>query len=126
MPLLFVANEAEPLAGVGLTEVLLIVARGVWLEAEDLDEGACLLAEAEAGLYYLGVVVDEECVGGQQLGYVAEGAMGDVALAIDEQLGLVTLGDGITGYLFGGQGIVVVADMELARGQVATSISAAL
>ena len=58
VPLLLVADKAEPLAAGALLEIVLIVAGKVGLKAEDLDEGASGLAEAEPRLDDLGVVVD--------------------------------------------------------------------
>lgn len=113
MPLLLVADEAEPLAAGALLEIVLIVARQVRLETEDLDEGSGVLAETEARLDDLGVVIDEQGAGGQEVGDVAEGVLADGSAAIDEELGLVTLLHGITGYALGGQLVGVVADMDV-------------
>lgn len=113
VPLLLVADEAEPLAAGALLEIVLIVARLVRLETEDLDEGSGVLAETEARLDDLGVVIDEQGVGGQEVGDVAEGVLADSSAAIDEELGLVALLHGITGYALGGQLVGVVADMDV-------------
>ena len=101
----------------GLTEVVLIVAGAIGLKAEYLDERSSGLVETETGLYNLGVVVDDKAVGRQQLGNVAEDGVADVALAIYKELRLVTLSNRVARYPLRGEGIVVVANMEMAGGR---------
>ena len=113
VPLLLVADKAEPLAAGALLKIVLIVAGKVGLKAEDLDEGAGGLAEAEPRLDDLGVVVNEQCSGGQEVGYLAEGVLADEALAIDKELRLVALRHGIACYALGGQLIGIVGNMDV-------------
>ena len=82
-------------------------------EAEYLDEGASLLAEVEPGLYHPGVVEDQQTVGRQHVGQVVEVVLLDLALAVDQQLGVVAPGEGELGNAFVGQGIVEILDANI-------------
>ncbi len=97
-------------------EVFGVVGGLFGLEDEYLDGGAGeVFAEAQAGVYDAGVVVDEHCVGGQQSGQVAEShCRGLVAAARDQQQAFVAVGQGMAGYAAVGEGIVEVVDADVA------------
>ena len=115
-PAFRVADEAGPSDGAVRGEVFGVVGGLFGLEDEYLDGGAGeVFAEAQAGVYDAGVVVDEHCVGGQQSGQVAEShCRGLVAAARDQQQAFVAVGQGMAGYAVVGEGIVEVVDADVA------------
>ena len=82
-------------------------------EAEDLDEGAGLLAEVQSRLYHPGVVEDQQAVGGQYPGQVVEVVFLDDSLSVDQQFGVVALREGKLGDAFVGQRIIEILDANI-------------
>ena len=116
LPSLAIAHEAMPGAMGRLCKRLLIVARHGWLEAEDLDHGAGVLAEQQAGPNDPGVVEDKQCTVRQAVGQVAEERLADLPTAIDEQFGGVALGQGVLRNPIVGECVRVIADVYLLGG----------
>ena len=80
---------------------------------EHLDEGTCLLAEMHACLDHLRVVEHHQSALRQILREVIKHIGTHLTLVVDEELGMIALGDGKFGNTLVGQRIVVVADMDM-------------
>ena len=85
----------------------------VGFEAEDLDGGAGLLLEEEAGMDDAGVVEGQQGVLRQEVGEVVEVVLREVVATEAEELGVVALREGVFGYAVVGQGVVVVLDADV-------------
>lgn len=112
-PLAQVAHQAAPHAAAGRLERHQVVAGVERFEAEYLDEGARLFAKVEPRLYDTGVVAHEQSVGRQPFGQVAECRLRYFSAAVKQQFRGVATGEGIFGYSFVGQRVVVVVDADI-------------
>ena len=114
LPALAVAHQAQPGAGTGGLEYLLVVARQHWLEAEDFDRGAGVLAETQAGVDDARVVVDEHRALWQQCRHLVEAVLAHALRGRKlQQLALLPLVQGVLGDALVGQGIVVVGYLQI-------------
>ena len=111
-PLLVVADEAGPGAKPALGEGFGDI-HAVGFEAEDLNGGAGLLLEEEAGMDDFGVVEGQEGVLRQEVREVVEVVLRKVVAAEAEELGVVALREGVFGDAVVGQGVVVVLDADV-------------
>ena len=83
---------------------------GEGLEAENLDGRARGVVHQQSRVNDLGVVEDEQVIGGELFGQLAELAVCDGPVPVNEQFGLVALGGGEEGDALFGQLVVVVLD----------------
>ena len=90
-PLLQATHKTPPTTLSFDRKGILVVGRGVWLQAKYLQACATRLVHNEPCAEYSRVVEDQECTFGQLLGEVVELAMGDFALSPYQTVGVVTL-----------------------------------
>ena len=112
-PLLQVAHHAEPRRVFGLLEVQCVVVGGDRLQAEHLNQCPCLLAEVQACLDDFGVVEYHQAAGRQMVGQGGETVFAHLAVAVEQQFGLVAHGQRVFGDAFVGQRVVELADADV-------------
>lgn len=106
LPLLIIANEADPCAMLALLERK---SHGhlIGFETKDLNGRASGLAEEKAGMDNLSVVEDQQGVGWEKVGNMVETTFGDSAATVDKKFGVVATFERELGDAVVGQGIVV-------------------
>lgn len=115
-PLLGIAYQAEPSAGTVGCKTAFIVGRLERFEAENLDESSGGFAHTNAGIDDAGIVADQERVGRQKVGDIAEYGVGLDTVGIgNEQLALVADRTGMLGDALIGQGIHEIRHRRGAR-----------
>ena len=108
LPLLQVANHAEPRAPLVGLEHQFVVGGLCRFHQEDFYQCPRFLAEVHACLYHPCVVEHHECPFGQIFGQVAEHVFAHFAVLVEQQFAVVALGKRKLGNAFVGQRVVVV------------------
>ena len=110
LPLLQIAHQTEPFAMTPRLEHLLVVGRSKGFEQEHLYQGSRIFTEMQACLYHLRVIEYHQRPLWQMVRKMAETILPYFSMAINQQLGLVALWQGVFGYSFIGQLIMIILD----------------
>ena len=111
MPFFGIANHTFPGATGGAAERQLIVPRFEGLEAKDLYPRTGRFVKLQARLYHARVIIDKERIGRDMVADVIESVFGNLAVAVDEEFGMVALRQRILGDAFIRQGVVIIGDI---------------
>ena len=112
-PFLQVAHQTIPSTMTCGLEHEFVIGRLSRFQEEHLDQGTCLFAEVHACLDHLGVVEHHQGTLGQIIGQMIKNIFPYLTLAIDKQLGVVTLGDGKLGNTLIRERIIIVANTDM-------------
>jgi len=108
MPFLGIADHAFPGTAGGTAERELVVMGLQRLEAEDFDACAGGFMELQTGLYHTRIIIYKECPGSNMVADVVEQVFAHLPVAIDQQLAVVTLREGILGNPLIGKRIIII------------------
>ena len=109
-PFLEIAYQTKPRAmATGLEHQFVVCGIGR-LQQEHLNERSCLLAEMKTGLDNLGVIEDHQGSLWQIVRKMTERVFTNLAMSIDQQFRLVTLGQRELGNPFVGQVVIIVVN----------------
>ncbi len=106
--LLGVADHTFPSTTHGAAKRELVVVGRNGLEAEDLDTGTADLVKHQSRLNDTRVVVDQQRMGGDIVAHMVEQILADVSVLVNQQLGVVALGQRVFGDTLIGERIIIV------------------
>lgn len=86
---------------------------GHGLQTEDLDGRSGGVVHQQACMDDLRVVEDQQIIRGEEVGQMVKAAVSDLAMAVDQQLGLVAFRSGIEGDAFFRERIVIIVNMDV-------------
>ena len=115
-PAFAVADHHFPAAGSRRSEALGIIGRKFGLQAEDLDQSACVFLEQETGGNDLRIVEDHQRFFREIIGQVAEFSIlraSSAAICIDKKLRIIALRQRITGNAVFREVICVIFDANI-------------
>ena len=108
LPFLEVAHHTFPRTAFAATERALVVVRVEGFEAEHLDTCAREFAEHQTRLYHARIIIYKECIRRDDFSDVVESVFLYLAVAVDQQFGVIPLRQGVLGNPLVRQRIIIV------------------